>query len=327
MLAASVALIVIVGLRYRVGGDWSNYVSILRFQALQDLWPSLLNSRQEPGYTFVNWLAAWFGAGIWLVNVLCAIPFVFGLLRLCRQQPNPWLALLIATPFLIIVVGMGYTRQAAAVGCLMAGLAAIIDRKPHAHFIVWALAGACFHRTVLVFLPIMFIAIAKNKFVSLLLVILSVVIAYYTVLPGAFDVYRTGYLHDQYNAAGAAVRVLMDVVPAVLMLLARGRFYWSPEEKAVWRTYAILCLIAGISLPFIHSSVIVDRLAIYLIPVQIFVYSRVGYCFGLIKRGWLMWTTAVVCYSAAVLFTWLNYAVNSPAWLPYRNYLTETDPT
>jgi hypothetical protein len=38
-----------------------------------------------------------------------------------------------------------------------------------------------------------------------------------------------------------------------------------------------------------------------------------------------MWTTAVIAYAAAVQFVWLNYAVNSFAWLPYRNYLTASD--
>jgi hypothetical protein len=320
-----IALVLLIGLRYRVGGDWSNYLDIFRRLAPQELGPALLSSRQEPAYTFVNWLAGRLGTGIWLVNLICAVPFTYGLLRLCRQQPNPWLALLVATPFLIIVVGMGFTRQAAALGCLMVGLTKIIDRRPPIQFIVWTLLGALFHRTVLVFIPVMFATGMKNRFLSYLLVLLSVVIGYYVVLPSAIDQYAPGYLHEQYNAAGANVRVLMDVVPAVLVLLAKGKFYWSVEEKAVWRTYAILCLIAGASLPFIHSSVVIDRLAMYLIPMQIFVYSRIGYCFGLIRRGWFMWTVAVIAYSAAVLFVWLNYAVNAGSWLPYQNYLSAPD--
>ena len=323
--AAGVALVVLIGLRYRVGGDWSNYLDIFRRLAPLELGPALLGSRQEPAYTFVNWLAARLGAGIWLVNFICAIPFTYGLLRLSRQQPNPWLALVVATPFLIIVVGMGFTRQAAALGCLMVGLSNIIDRRPPFQFIFWALLGALFHRTVLVFIPVMFVAGMKNRFLSYLLVLVSLAIGYYAVLPSALDQYGPGYLREQYNAAGASVRVLMDVVPAVIVLVSKGRFYWSPEEKAVWRTYAILCLIAGAALPLIHSSVVVDRLAMYLIPMQIFVYSRIGYCFGLVRRGWLAWSSAVIVYSAAVLFVWLNYAVNAWAWVPYQNYLSTPD--
>jgi hypothetical protein len=108
-----------------------------------------------------------------------------------------------------------------------------------------------------------------------------------------------------------------------LALVFARRFFWTVEERAVWRTYAILCLIAGAALPFIQSSAIIDRLAIYLIPMQIFVYARIGYAFGLVRRGWLMWTAGVILYSSAVLFVWLNYAVNAFAWLPYQNYLTQ----
>jgi hypothetical protein len=173
-----------------------------------------------------------------------------------------------------------------------------------------------------VFVPIMFITVGKNKFLSYVFVLVSLVVAYFTVLPTAFDRYAPGYVRQEYTAAGATVRVIMDVVPAVIVLAAGRKFYWSDEERAVWRTFAILCIIAGLTLPFIRSSVIVDRLAIYLIPMQIFVYARIGYCFGLIRRGWLMWTTAVIAYSAAVQFVWLNYAVNAYAWLPYKNYIT-----
>lgn len=323
LTAAGLALIVLIGVRYRVGGDWANYLELFRYVAAHELFYAIDTSRQEPGYIFLNWLAGQIGVGVWFVNVICAILFVYGLMQLCRQQPNPWLALAVATPFLIIVVAMGYTRQATAVGCLMAGLASIVNRKPVVHFLGWVLVGTLFHRTALVFAPIMLISTTKNRFVAYGLVLLSLALAYYTVLPTSIDQYTRGYIREQLNAAGAQVRVLMDVVPAALALIFRRRFFWTPEERAVWRTYAVLCLIAGAALPFIHSSAIVDRLAIYLIPMQIFVYARIGYAFGLIQRGWLMWTTAVVAYCAAVLFVWVNYAVNSFAWLPYRNYVVE----
>jgi hypothetical protein len=327
LAAAGIALIIFIGLRYRVGGDWSAYLEIFRYSSTHDLFYAIDYSRQEPGFIFLNWLAGQLGVGMWFVDVVCAAIFTYGLMQICRQQPNPWLALVVATPFLIIVVAMGYTRQATAVGCLMAGLATMVNRRPPLHFIVWALVGTLFHRTALVFVPIMLIAGAKNRLVAYLLVIVSLIFAYYTVLPASIDQYSRGYMREQVNAAGAQVRVLMDVVPAAIALLFGRRFFWTPEERAVWRTFAILCLIAGAALPFIHSSAIIDRLAIYLIPIQIFVYARIGYAFGLVQRGWLMWTTLVIAYSAFVQFVWINYAVNAFAWLPYRSYLSAPSDT
>jgi hypothetical protein len=300
-------------------------MEIFRRLSSQDLIPAVFGSRQEPAYVLINIVAWKLGAGIWFVNLVCALPFTYGLLRICRQQPNPWLALVVAAPFLIIVVGMGYTRQAAAMGFLMIGLSKIIEKKPPIQFILWTLAGALFHRTVLIFVPVMFVAGVKNKLVSYGLVVASLILAYFVVLPGAIDQYGTGYIRQTYNAAGASVRVMMNVLPALLVFAFKDRFFWGPEERAVWRTFAVLCVIAGLALPLIRSNVIVDRLAIYLIPMQIFVYARIGYCFGLIRRGWLMWTVAVILYSGVVLYVWLNHAVNAFAWLPYQNYLTAPD--
>lgn len=325
LAGAALALLLIIGFRFRVGGDWGNYLGTLDSVRHVSLSYAIQNAAQEPGYIFINWFTARLGLGMWFVNLLSALPFLYGLMRLARQQPNPWLALLVATPFLIVVVAMGYTRQAAALGCVMAGLAAIIRRRPILYFIAWVLVGTLFHRTALVFIPIMLISSTRNKLVSYSLIVLSLVLAYYTVLPTGVDRYTRGYVREELTAAGANVRVLMDVVPAIVVLLFQRRFFWTPEERAVWRTYAILCLIAGAALPFIQSTAIIDRLAIYLIPIQIFTYARIGYAFGLVQRGWLMWTAAVVLYSSAVLFVWLNYAINAFAWIPYENYLTQPE--
>ena len=88
----------------------------------------------------------------------------------------------------------------------------------------------------------------------------------------------------------------------------------------VWRTFALMAVLAAIALPFVASSVIVDRLSIYLIPLQIFVLSRLPYSTSDQDPGIGM-KMLVIVYTGAVLFVWLNYAVNAGSWLPYRNYL------
>jgi len=67
------------------------------------------------------------------------------------------------------------------------------------------------------------------------------------------------------------------------------------------------------------SSTAVDRIALYVIPLQLFVFSSLP---GLVRdRGT---STAlilgVVAYSFAVQFVWLNYADNAMEWVPYRVY-------
>lgn len=318
---AALFLLAIIGLRFQVGGDWFNYLSIYRGIAGEDLAGAFEVSIQEPAYTLVNWISAQLGAGMWLVNLLCAIPFVVGMIMLSRQQSNFWLALLVATPFLIIVVGMGYTRQAAALGFLMIAIAKLISSGSVVRFAAWTVAGALFHQTVLVFIPLILMTAARNRQLAIMLAIVALLVGYFGVLPTALERYGTGYLKQELRAAGAGVRVLMNLVPAVVLLLSRGRLYRSAEERAVWRTFALLAIAAAVALPLVPSSSIVDRLSIYLIPLQMFVLARFPYT-QVVGQSGAMWRLLVMLYTAAVMFVWLNYAVNAFAWLPYSNYLT-----
>ena len=112
-----------IGFRYAVGTDWGAYVAIFREIQRSDLGFALV--RIDPAYGALNWIAGQLGAGLWLVNLVCGLLFMFGLVRFARAQPNPWLAVAVAVPYFIIGVGMGYSRQAVAIALSMAGLAAI----------------------------------------------------------------------------------------------------------------------------------------------------------------------------------------------------------
>jgi hypothetical protein len=319
-LVAALFLIVVVGSRYEVGGDWHNYQVDFERSYYQTL-GSLLSQGKEPGYALAVWLAARLDAGIWLVNLILAIPFCWGLIHLCRQQPNPWLSLVVATPFLIIVIGMGFARQAAALGFLMAGLARFIRTGSLSGFVLLCIAGSLFHRTVLVFVPVIIVAAGRGRFTSTLLSAAAAALIYVTVFSSSIEYYSQGYLQNRFEAAGATVRVAMNILPAILVLLAKDRFYRSPSEKIVWKTFAILALLSGAAIMVVSSSVVVDRLAMYLIPLQMFVLGRLPIIASATGFSNVAWRMAVIAYSAIVLFVWLNYGHYASGWLPYRSYL------
>jgi hypothetical protein len=318
-ILAGLFLLIVIGLRYRVGGDWDNYELLLRTAEHQSL-SELLHQRNEPAFALLSWAAAQLGVGIWFVNLFCALPFVWGLAQLCREQPNPWLALVIATPFLIIVVGMGFTRQAAALGFFMAGLADYIRTGSLIRLVLFTFAGSLFHRTILVFVPILLVAAGQSKFVSLLLGIIACAFLYVFVVSNTQQFYDRGYLNGRYEAAGASVRVLMNFLPAMLLLWKGDALYLSARERVVWRTLALLAVAAEAAI-FLVSSVVVDRLAMYLIPLQLFVFGRLYLLASRDPRASGGWQLLVVLYSAAVLYVWLNYGHFSGGWIPYRNVL------
>lgn len=154
--AAAVFLIVFIGLRHEVGDDWNNYLSWLEVARGADLAAALQFT--DPGYALLNWLGAnWFG-GIYFVNFACAVLAVIPLVIFCKRQANPALALLIAVPYVITVVYMGYTRQSVAVGFGMLAMLAVQQRAIR-QYLIFVTIAALFHKAavcLLVLAPAMF---------------------------------------------------------------------------------------------------------------------------------------------------------------------------
>jgi hypothetical protein len=319
LILTAVLLVLMVGLRYRVGGDWLTYLVNSNFISGRSLTWSITNSPNEPGYTLVNWVVLKLGFEIWLVNLICAIPFVVGLTSLARQQPNPYLALAVAAPLLIIVVGMGYTRQATALGFLLIGITSLTAGKPFWMFLIWAGTGALFHFSVLFFVPLVALLLFRGTFLSVIMLISLGIIGYLFVLPTAFDRYSIGYIKTVYEAQGAIFRIALSALAGMIVTFGGRLFFVNPIEARIWRGWALLSLVSLLLLFFVPSTVIVDRLSVYLLPLQVIVFGRLPLVFGG-RQSQQLWTWLMITAYAGVLFLWLTFANHARFWIPYRVY-------
>ena len=315
---ACLATVAMIGLRLDVGGDRYHY---LEFYERMNLYPLVRAIRMgDPAYALLNWTVRQADLGMWLVNTVCAAIFVTGLAKFALRQPNQWLAVLIAVPYLIIVVAMGYTRQAAAIGLVMWGLAAF-DRGRVRPFAVSVLGAVTFHLTAIAMLPLGIMSVTRNKFITSLMMLLLTATLYLIFVQGSVDRLVSNYVVSGYSSQGALVRVAMNVPPAIIFLLARQRFALSPESLKLWTNIAVAALVLLGLLAVSNASTAIDRLALYVIPLQIMTLSRMPTIFGRTVPQALLVTAALVLYSAAILFVWLNFAQHAFEWLPYNNYL------
>lgn len=67
----------------------------------------------------------------------------------------------------------------------------------------------------------------------------------------------------------------------------------------------------------------VDRVALYMLPLQLVIFAHVPDMLNDKKITSQILTLLVVFYYFCVLFVWLNFAVNSQDWIPYKTYLLE----
>ena len=313
-----VFLILIIGLRHEVGGDWINYLLLL------DSYDNTLSNNisylfQDPAFILFNQLAIFTQWGIYLVNVLSAIFFSWGLTSFCRSQPRPWLALLIAVPYLITVVAMGYTRQGVAIGIAMIAMLSFTKGNIWS-FVIWIGIAATFHKSALILLPLAALASTEKRFFTFVWVSLASLLLYVLLLQDAMSNLIAGYIESNYQSSGAAIRIAMNAVPATLFLIFRKNFKLSYVEKSFWTWLSSSAIFLILVLVVSPSSTAVDRVALYWIPIQIFVLSRLPDALGSPQRKNTFWVILIVCYCALVHFVWLIYAETSFAWIPYQFY-------
>ncbi|MCH2556031.1 MAG: EpsG family protein [Alcanivorax sp.] len=311
---AWVIFVLVIGCRQEVGGDWFTYLDHLESRGGRDLWEVLISGDQ--GYYLINYIVNHLGGGIVWVNLICAMIVMTGVVRFSLDQPKAWLCLVVAVPYLIIVVSMGYTRQSAALGFLFLGLASL-SRGKSINFFFWVLLGATFHKSVVLMLPVAALSASKHRAWNFFWVgVISLLAAYFFVLDSV-DKLWANYVTAEYESQGGLVRVLMNSVPALIFLFVGRRIVSTEQDFKLWRWISIFSL-ACIPLVVV-SSTATDRVALYLIPLQLYVFSRLytvssdGYSRALIVIG-------TVFYYALVQLVWLNFAANADAWLPYQMY-------
>lgn len=307
------ALTMVIGLRDEIGADWYNYAEIHTSVNLLNgpLW--LLAG--DPAYVLLNRIFDDPEHGIYTVNLVCASLFVTGAVRFTRDQPYPALAVAILLAYLGIVVAMGYTRQSVAIGLVMFALVDLRRGRANRYFAVVVLA-VLFHRSALVALPLGFAkaspALRWRAGVLMALAVPPLIIASLAAVQGQYD----AYVVAGEQSGGGSVRVLMSAIPAAIFLGLRRRMRerW-PDDADIW-TYCSLFALALVPI-LVFASTAADRMGLYLVPLQIAVYSRLP----LLLRGhWRAgaYAGALGLYGVT-LGVWLTTSFFARCcWIPYK---------
>ena len=316
----------LIGTRYEVGGDWQGLFDLSSYYVGKGLHVAF--DHESVAYGLLNWVSAKCGLGIYGVNTVCGAILVTGLAVFCRRQPIPWLAWLIATPYLLVVVGMGYTRQSAALGFLLLGLACLEDKRIWRYFLLLAI-GATFHKTVLLMVPLGILVWRQNIWLRLALIVIGSISLLWIgnnyrelVFSNAAEpneIFRLWYKyveHDQWSSIGASYRVWMNAIPAVLFLLFLKKWKRYFDNSSLWVAMAIASIVSVFFVGYFSTPI--DRINIYLAPIQLYFWSRAPLLTSDRLTRTLMILITIGAYGFLLLF-WLQLAKNSGNWIPYRS--------
>jgi hypothetical protein len=220
---------------------------------------------------------------------------------------------------MVTVVAMGYTRQATALGWLMLALNALSDRKLIKYFLLIGLA-ALFHKTVAI---LGLLAVARESKRSFLGSIVAsgffTLILVSAVLLESTDQLVQSYVAQEYGSEGGIYRIGLNLIAASLFFSFYARWGTHFHDRLM---YTLLSFGSILAAPMLFVSPVgADRMSLYLLPLQVAVYSRLSIlASGFFDRRITVFS--VVLIYALIHFTWLNFSTHAPlCWVPYNSII------
>ena len=315
LLSFAMALLALfVGLRWEVGPDWPTYSALFRY--LNDTSLGEVMGKSDPGFRALIMFLQSRHAPFWVLNLICAGIFSFGLARFCATLPNPWLGVLVAVPYLVIVIAMSALRQATAIGFIFLALREM-GSKPLWKSIFWVLVASLFHASAFIVAVLIALSYTRSRIQAAIVLIVSSIPAYY-VLFGTFDLYLRRYGQHRIDSGGVAFRVAMNAVPALILLIRGSRQFTPRGEEAFWRSLALVSLALIPALLYVKSTTVIDRLSIYAIPLQILVLSGLPGQFATSPATRIYPVMLITFYCAATLLVYFALGTHARYYLPYR---------
>ncbi len=322
MTLFAMLLVFFVGLRFEIGPDWYQYVSILEFVYGKSI-PEIL-SRSEPSYIILNWITSKLGFELWFVNSVCAIISIYSLRKFCIWQNRPWLSIYIATCYFVIVIVMGLTRQGTSLSITFLALTYLFQKR-QVPYIICIIFAASFHYSSIIMLPLIVIVKKRSIYTYIFSGILFSVLIAFAAYGSLDDKLNNQYFVKELNSYGAYPRFVFHILAATLFFFFNKRFRANPIEKRTYTVMSFLAFFLFAALLVAPSSTFIDRLAFYLTPLQMFVFSNLPNVIRTDRK-----LTSSVLFLVMTLYLlkftfWINIGSAPERFLPYKNFISESN--
>lgn len=308
--------IILAGFREGVGGDWGAYQC---YHALAgQMGFNEYIQLNDPGYMAFGWVFAQMNLGVWAINLFCAFILITGIFRLATTTRYQNMFFLSATPYLIIVVGMGYSRQSAAIGVVCHAVTYLLQEK-RTKTLLFAITSLAFHKSAAFGIMPIFVTYGKRLWQRALIIAMAFpAVAIFVLLEG-YQIAQRGYIEAEYQSSGALIRVLQIFLCGVWYLLFLNRRFES-KPNDVFYAFAILAALSLPALLISPSSTLIDRLMLYLIPFQCYVLARTPEVFSR-GPGRITIQSGIIIINIAIFSVWMTSAQHLGSWINYNNYL------
>lgn len=320
-----VAFVLFIGLRLKVGPDWRQYSYIHKTLAYYDFWDVVM--RAEPLSYALFWISSNAGFEVYLSNIVAAAVMMIGVCSFARRTASPWVAIVAATPYFIIVMGMSGVRQALAAGLILF----LLSNWERYRFItrgIFILVAAMFHTSALVnniFLVTKLTIATRYKivigfFILLITLYLSAEVSMYSE---NMMQYKERYLEGSFlvQSFGSLYHIAMIAIPAALGFIFKKRIIEQIHSVPLLN-FGLHAAFSVLILNF-FSSTVASRLTVYLYFIPMMIYPALIDAFGRNARTTVIFS--IILFHLMVMGAWFKLGNHSFAYVPYKNIMFDDE--
>lgn len=307
-------LILFIGLRDGIGGDWVTYENLFEFYKDSNF---QTNFTTEPFFYNFYIILGRLNFNIFMANLLSATFFIYSLSLFLKKEKYPFFSLYLAFPVLIVVVSMGFNRQIIAISFLMIGY--IYWQKYQVRYLILVIISALFHKSAIVILLINKYKINfKKNILTLLFAAIFLLFIYLFIYRHLNNIIRAYPLFEFTNLS-SFLRIIYIIFPSLIFMYFRNSFK-EFNDYYFLKKFSIFALLL-IPIMFVNVDV-ANRLGFYYLPISVVVLSRLPYIFSITYLRYAIFLFInLLTYTYFIFF--LYYANNINGWVPYKNFLTQ----
>ena len=129
---------------------------------------------------------------------------------------------------------------------------------------------------------------------------------------------NSGFDNALYTSIGASYRVWMNAIPAVLFLLFLKKWKRYFDNSSLWVAMAIASIVSVFFVGYFSTPI--DRINIYLAPIQLYFWSRAPFIWSDSVTQTAMVMAVYLIYLISFVF-WFFFANHAYEWMPYKSAL------
>ena len=325
-------LIIFIGTRARIGLDVRAYAEFFDYVVVSSFFDGL--QRYEFGFVILSLAMNALGVGYSGVNFVLAIFLICGLFYYIdhfKCYNFAWLSLF---PVGVVIAGMGFGRQAGAVGCI-ACMIVFLQNSEHRKASIAFIVATLLHYGSLLLFPFIIAQMFKNFLDSgddkifrkvILFLFFAVVCLFLISQSSFFDIHILPkidyYLSNYYFSAGFWYRWILIAVPALSILFMTRQ---DSSKNYLFDVNVQMSLSVFLIAPVgVYFSTFADRVLLFFLPIVPLGYF---YLFKIFKHYFdrkiaiSFVNLFAIAYFGLAFYVWASFSRFSGYWFPYKSYV------